>query len=243
MEIISTGYPKLDELLGGGFVKGTTNLIVEWNEPIIEGGCLGDLFSLFLLKKRIESGDIGLVDCYSMPPEQMMNYAKAHNIDLTKAYNEKRVYFFDFSSVEETKRMLGEIDLNRLMASKYVEIVKTLIPKGDVFNVLISLSEYIMRHGTEAIYNHLSRKKEVYEATKRTSVYLVEGTYFSRRYIERLMSLFDSAITLKISMWMKNLNTHKEYRKMLSVDKSPLHYSKIPVEYEIAEKPAEIEFL
>ncbi|MBU4189793.1 MAG: hypothetical protein KJ886_02180 [Candidatus Thermoplasmatota archaeon] len=243
MEIISTGYPKLDELIGGGFVKGSTNLIVEWGGPIAERGCLGDLFLLLLLKKRIEKGDIGLIDCYSMNPEQMMNYAKTHNIDLTKAYNEKKVYFFDFSSVEETKRMLGEIDLNRLMASKYVEIVKTLIPKGDVFNVLISLSEYIMRHGTEAIYTHLTQEKERYESAKRTSVYLVEGTYYSRKYIDKLMSLFDSVTILKISMWKKGLNADKEYRRILSVDKSPLRYSKVPVDYKIEGKPAKIRFL
>ncbi len=243
MEIISTGYQKLDELLGGGFVKGSTNLIVEWVGFPVEESCRGNLFLLLLLKRRIEAGDIGLVDCYSMPPEQMIKYAKAHNIDLTKAYDEKKVYFLDFSSVEETKRILGEIDLNRLMASKYVEMVKTLIPTGNVFNVLISLSEYIMRHGTEAIYNHLIKEKKRYESAGRTSVYLAEGTYFSHRYIDRLRSLFDSVITLKISTWRREVNTHKEYRTILSVDKSPLHYSKTPVEYEITEKPAEIRFL
>lgn len=242
MEIISTGYPKLDEHLGGGFVKGTTNLIVEWVGFPVEESCRGDLFLLLLLKKRIESGDIGLIDCYSMNPEQMMNYAKAHNIDLTKAYNEKRIYLLDFSSEEEIKKALGEIDLSRF-ASKYVRTVKAMIPKGDVFNVLISLSESIIRHGTETIYNHLIKEKKMYESAGRTSVYLAEGTYFSHRYIDRLSSLFDSVITLKISTWRRNVNMHKEYRTMLSVDKSPLRYSKIPVEYEIEGKPAEIWFL
>ena len=240
MEIISTGYPKLDELLGGGFVKGTTNLIVEWGGFLGEGGCQGNLFSLLLLKKRIESGDIGLVDCYSMPPEQMMSYANTHNIDLIKDDNEKKVYFLDFSSVG--KSVLGDMDLSRF-ASKYTETVKNLIPEGDVFNVLISLSEYIMKHGEETIYRHLSEKKKVYEVTKRTSVYLAEGTYYSRKYIDRLVSLFDTVILLKISMWRKGLNADKEYRKILSVDKSPLRYSKIPVDYEIEGKPAEIRFL
>lgn len=240
MEIISTGYPKLDELLGGGFVKGSTNLIVEWSNLLGKGGCQGNLFSLLLLKKRIESGDIGLVDCYSMPPEEMMNYAKTHNIDLIKNYNEKKVYFLDFSSVG--KSVLGDMDLSRF-ASKYTETVKNLIPEGDVFNVLISLSEYIMKHGEETIYRHLSEKKKVYEVTKRTSVYLVEGAYYSRKYINRLVSLFDSVILLKISMWRKGLNADKEYRKILSVDKSPLRYSKIPGDYEIEGKPAEIRFL
>lgn len=242
MEIISTGYPKLDELLGGGFVKGTTNLIVEWGGFLGERGCLGDRFLLILLKKRIGAGNIGLIDCFSMPPEQMMSYAKTHNIDLTKFYDEKKLYFVDLSSVERTKDVLGNIDLSDF-ASKYRETLKKLVPKGDVFNIVISLSESIMRHGKEQLYNHLIREKTTYESAKRTSVYLVEGTFYTQKYIGGLMSAFDSAITLKISMWKKNLNTHKEYRKILSVDKSPLHYSKIPVDYEIEGKPAEIRFL
>jgi hypothetical protein len=100
-----------------------------------------------------------------------------------------------------------------------------------------------MRQGEEQLYNHLIREKTTYESAKRTSVYLVEGTFYTQKYIGRLMSAFNSSITLKISMWKKGLNTQKEYRKILSVDKSPLHYSKAPVEYEIEGKPAEIRFL
>lgn len=242
MKVISTGYPKLDELLGGGFVKGTTNLIVEWGGFLGKKGCLGDLFVLLLLKKRVEKEDIGLIDCFSMPPEQMMSYAKTYNIDLTKAYDEKKLYFIDLSSVERTRDVLGNIDLSDF-ASKYRETLEKLVPKGDVFNVVISLSESIMRHGEEQLYNHLVREKITYESAKRTSVYLVEGTFYTKNYINRMMSLFDSVIALKISMWKKDLNAHKKYRKILSVNKSPLGYSKAPVEYEIEGKPAKIRFL
>ena len=63
-----------------------------------------------------------------MNPEQMMKYAKKQNIDLTKAYDEKKLYFIDLSSVESTRDTLGNIDLSDF-ASKYRDTLKKTCAK------------------------------------------------------------------------------------------------------------------
>jgi KaiC/GvpD/RAD55 family RecA-like ATPase len=240
MELISTGYDELDEYLGGGLVRGSTNLIIERGGFLGRHGCWGDLFCIFILRNRINARDIGLIDCFSTTPAQIINLAKSYGIDLTIHYNEGKLHFLDFSSLEITPITLGvkEVDLTTF-ASQYVEKLHELVSKGNVINIVISFTSSILRYGETDIYWHLMNEKKLYESTKRTSLYLVEGIFHTEEYIDRLKPLFDTVIALKVTGWGKGVEAYKkEYRRILFVEKSKISARlSIPLEYEIKLKP------
>ncbi|MDI6708404.1 MAG: ATPase domain-containing protein [Candidatus Thermoplasmatota archaeon] len=120
-EIINTGYKKLDDLLGSGLIKGSTNLVIE------DSGCIGDIFLVSLLKKRVEFGDIGVIDCFFISPEQLKEQCRAYNIDLDK-YDGK-VYYLDFSSKHRVKSVLGSDALDTF-AKEYTRVVSELIQRA-----------------------------------------------------------------------------------------------------------------
>ncbi|MDI6887165.1 MAG: hypothetical protein QMC98_00800 [Candidatus Thermoplasmatota archaeon] len=240
MDLISTGYDTLDEYLGGGLIKGSTNLIIERGGFLGRHGCWGDVFCILLLKKRLELGDIGLIDCFSATPSQIISLAKDYGVDLTIPHGEGKLHFLDFSSLEIAPITLGvkEFDLTTF-ASQYVEKLRELVPQGDVFNIVISFTSSILRSGENEIYEHLVSEKKLYESAKRTSLYLVEGIFHTEEYIDRLKPLFDTVIELKVTGWGKGVEAYKkEYRRILFVEKSKTSSKlSIPLEYEIKLKP------
>lgn len=240
MELISTGYDILDEYLGGGLIKGSTNLIIERGGFLGRHGCWGDVFCIFLLKNRLERGDIGLIDCFSATPAQIIGIAKNYGIDLTIPHNEGKLHFLDFSSLEITPITLGvkEFDLTTF-ASEYVKKLHELVPQGDVFNAVISFTSSILRSGETEIYEHLMSEKKLYESTKRTSIYLVEGIFHTEEYVDRLKPLFDTVMELKVTGWGKGIEAYKkEFRRVFFVEKCKTSNKlSIPLEYEIKLKP------
>lgn len=227
-EIISTGYKKLDDSLGGGLIKGSTNLVTE------DSGCIGFIFLVLLLKKRIEFGDIGLIDCFSFSPSQLKEQCKAYNIDLDKCGG--RIYYLDFSSKHSVKSVLGSNALD-MFAKGYIKVVSNLIPEGDIFNINLSLSASAMRYGDEQIYRHLLREKAIYESYKRTAVYLIERNAHTEEFRNDLKHIFDSVINL-------NSITHdSKTARFVSIEKSPLPgYFTEKIRYKITPNPGEIIF-
>lgn len=228
VDIISTGYEKLNNLLGGGLIKGSTNLVIE------ETGNTGHIFLILLLKKRIEKGDIGLIDCFFISPERLKEECKSWGIDLSK-YNGS-LYFLDFASRNSVKTVLGSDSLDTF-ASEYSKVVANLIPKGEIFNIDLSLSASATRYGEERIYRHLLREKKCYESYKRTAVYLVERNAHTVEFMNGLKRIFDSVINLK------SITHNGRVNRILQIEKSPLpNYSTDETEYEISKNLGDIVF-
>lgn len=101
-KIITTGYKKLDYLFGGGFVEGSTNLFVE------DRFCRGNIFLLSLLRRRVESGDFGVVDCFSEQPRMLKRIAEIRGVNLEA--NNGKIYLLDLSSQNKIKSKFGLTD-------------------------------------------------------------------------------------------------------------------------------------
>lgn len=205
MRLVTTGYEELDDCLGGGLVKGSTNLLVE------EGKCLGELFLISMLKKRIEKGDKGVVDYFSLSPEKMIGFCEKYDISLKKYADS--IHFIDLTTKEKNNGInLEELDT---FAPAYISLVSRIKAKH-IFNIVLSLSDFTCRFGEEKAYKHLKENLKIYESCKRTSVYLIKRDVNSDRYINRLKEIFNSVILLK---------QYSAYDRFLSVKKSPLRKS------------------
>ncbi len=204
--VIRTGYEELDNNLGGGLVKGSTNLLVE------DGRCLGELFLASILKKRVENGDKGVVDCFSLTPERIKDFCEKHGVSLKKY--EDSIHFIDLTSKEKNK----SVNMDNLdeFTTTYINLVSKRKAKKNRFNIVLSLSDFICRFNEEEVYRHLKEKLKRYESCKRTSIYLIKRDVDSDRYINRLKNLFSSVILLKQCSVSD---------RFLSVEKSPLRKS------------------
>lgn len=205
MRLITTGYEELDSCLGGGLVKGSTNLLVE------DGKCLGELFLVSMLKKRIEKGDKGIVDCFSLTPEEVKGLCEKYDVSLKKYAD--FIHFIDLTS-KDRKNKINLYNLD-IFAQAYIDFV-SMIKAKHIFNIVLSLSDFTCRFGEEKAYKHLKENLKIYESCKRTSVYLIKRDVNSDRYINRLKEIFNSVILLK---------QYSAYDRFLSVKKSPLRKS------------------
>lgn len=202
-KVIKTGYEELDNNLGGGLVNNSTNFLVE------DGRCLGELFLASILKKRVENGDKGIVDCFSIDPDETKDFCEKHGVSLKKY--EDSIHFIDLTSKEKNK--LVNMDNLDEFATAYINLVSKIKAKKNRFNIVLSLSNLICRFNEEEVYRHLKENLKRYEACKRTSIYLIKRDVDSDRYINRIKDLFSSVILLK---------QYSISDRFLSVKKSPL---------------------
>lgn len=222
MEIISTGYKKLDDALGGGLIKGSTNLVIEDPE------CLGDIFLVSLLKRRVAYGDTGLVDCFSYPPAELKRRCKKYDIDLYKY--PRSICFINLSSIEKIQLAFDLKDLSNF-ADRYVSVVSKLFLRPNIFNIVLSFTAFTIMFGEEQVYNHLIKDLKTYEAYKRTAVYLIQRPNHTEDYVNKLKPLCSSVIVLKHS------NT---YGNVAIIEKSPLPYTSYPLPYRAKERMTRI---
>lgn len=201
---ISTGYEYLDSNLGGGFIKNSTNLVVE------DRKCLGEVFLASMLKKRIEKGDKGIIDCFSLTPSEIKDFCEKYDVSLKKYAD--NVHFIDLTS--ENKNIIN-IDNLDTFAPAYTNFISRIKAKH-VFNIVLSLSDFTCRFGEEKTYRHLKENLRTYESYKRTSVYLIKRDVNSDKYINKIKGLFSSVILLK---------QYGAHDRFLSVEKSPLRKS------------------
>ncbi|MDI6916944.1 MAG: hypothetical protein QMC80_04015 [Thermoplasmatales archaeon] len=205
MKLITTGYEELDEYLGGGLVKNSTNLLVE------DGKCLGELFLISMLRKRIENGDKCIIDCLSLTPEKVKDFCEKYDVSLKKYADS--VHFVDLTGEGKNNGInLGDLDT---FAPAYISFVSG-IKAEHIFNIVLSLSDFTCRFGEEKTYEHLKENLKVYESCKRTAVYLIKRDINSDKYINRMKELCNSVILLKQST---------AHDRFLSVEKSPLRKS------------------
>ncbi len=202
--IVSTGYEDLDNNLGGGFIKNSTNLVVE------DGKCLGELFLASMLKKRMEKGDKGVIDCFSLTPGEIKDFCEKHAVSLKKYAN--NVHFINLTSEGESVINIDDLDT---FAPAYMDLISRIKVKH-IFNIVLSLSDFTYRFGEEKTYKHLRENLKVYESCERTSVYLIKRDLNSDKYINRMKDLCSSVILLK---------QYTAHDRFLSVEKSPLQKS------------------
>jgi len=217
MRLIVTGYEELDNYLGGGLVKGSTNLLVE------DGKCLGELFLISMLRKRIKNGDKGLIDCLFLTPDEMKELCERYDVSLKKYIDS--IHFVDLTAKGKNNGInLGNLDM---FAHAYISFVSG-IKAEHIFNIVLSLSDFTCRFGEEKTYKHLKENLKVYESCKRTSVYLIKKDVNSDKYINRIKDLCSSVILLK---------QYTANDMFLSVEKSPLRkHSKELIKYNISKE-------
>jgi len=122
-------------------------------------------------------------------------------------------------------------------SSEYMKVVSNLIPKGEIFNIDLSLSASTMRYGEEQIYRHMLREKGNYESYKRTSIYLIERNAHTQEFMNGLKHIFDSVINLNSVMHDGRID------RFVQVKKSSLPgYSVEKISYEIIPNFGEIVF-
>lgn len=219
IEIISTGYKNLDEMLGGGIVKGSTNLVIE------EQDCLGEIFLISLLENRMKYGDAGLIDCITYHPTELKELCTKYNINLYRY--QTVLYLINLSSREKIKNAFGTDDLLDF-APRYVNTVSKLLSKVKIFNVVLSLSAFSSMYGESSVYNHLARELKTYESYKRTAFYLVDKTKHTEEYINSLKAICGTVIVLKKS---------GTYGKVVDIEKSLLpNYFSHPIPYYTRER-------
>ncbi|MEM3587089.1 MAG: hypothetical protein QXO71_07215, partial [Candidatus Jordarchaeaceae archaeon] len=68
MEIVSTGLPALDFLLGGGFEKGAQILL------LTETGSMGEILPLQIMGFRFKQGDCGLILDLDLPATRIREW-------------------------------------------------------------------------------------------------------------------------------------------------------------------------
>jgi len=189
MRLIATGYEELDNCLGGGLVKGSTNLLVE------DGKCLGELLLISMLRKRIKNGDKGLIDCLFLTPGKVKDFCERYDVSLKKYADS--IHFVDLTGEEKNNGInLEKLDI---FAHTYIDFVSRIKAENtkDIFNIVLSLSDFTCRFGEEKVYRHLKENLKVYESCKRTSVYLIKRDVNSDKYINRIKDLCISVILLK----------------------------------------------
>lgn len=210
MGLITTGYEELDNCLGGGLVKDSTNLLVE------DGKCLGELFLISMLKKRIEKGDKGIVDCFSLTPEEVKGLCERYDVSLKKYAD--FIHFIDLTSKDRKNTI--NLDNLDIFAQAYIDFVSNISSKisskRNVFNIVLSLSDFTCRFSEKEAYRHLMENLKAYESYKRTAIYLIKRGINSDEYINRMKDLCSSVILLKQC---------GAYDRFLSVEKSPLRKS------------------
>lgn len=208
MRLVTTGYEELDNCLGGGLVKGSTNLLVE------DGKCLGELLLISMLRKRIKNGDKGLIDCLFLTPGKVKDFCERYDVSLKKYADS--IHFVDLTGEEKNNGInLEKLDIFAHTYIDFVSRIKAENTKG-TFNIVLSLSDFTCRFGEEKAYKHLKENLKVYESCKRTSVYLIKRDVNSDKYINRIKDLCISVILLK---------QYTVNDRFLSVKKSPLRKS------------------
>ncbi len=85
----STGIPLLDEILGGGFIRGKTYLVAG------ETGCGKTIFSLQYLVYGALHGEPGLYIAIDEPTDQLISGLKKFGWDVTPLVKKRRLMFLD----------------------------------------------------------------------------------------------------------------------------------------------------
>ncbi len=97
-EVIPTGIPELDGLLGGGLLEDSTLLVIYGTHSF------GWALAIEVFKKLIEKGGFGVVTDYSIPIYMLIRYGLAIRYDvLAEGFNKKLVILDVFGSVSGVK--------------------------------------------------------------------------------------------------------------------------------------------
>ncbi|MGC8812702.1 MAG: ATPase domain-containing protein [Candidatus Aenigmatarchaeota archaeon] len=198
---ISTGIPKLDEILGGGIESNSAVLFLT--------GTLIDKssFSQHILSTRILEGDKGIYLTTSKPPSVILKNMYEHG------WESEGIVFIDCISSTLKQKSDAEYVLESLVTrpeQAWEETLKLLekalkeIPglKTVVFDCL----EVFMGVGVKRVTDDIKKLKKTLEDTKSTCLFLFTNWGYSEEELEEVCKVMDTVIKLdsieKKLLWM-----------------------------------------
>ncbi|MEM0230601.1 MAG: ATPase domain-containing protein [Candidatus Woesearchaeota archaeon] len=181
---VSTGIPGLDAITGGGFIRGSVNLISGG------AGTGKTIFAMQFLYEGIKRGEIGLFISMEEDLTDLKEDAKAFGWDFEKYESEgkvKFVYFYPYDLSDFQTQLISEITKTRAQ--------RVVIDSTSVFGMALE-DEYEVR---KQLYSFAAQLKRLMCTSVLTSEIVGEpslnsGSAFSRFGVEEFVS--DSVISL-----------------------------------------------
>lgn len=229
MELLSTGIPAFDFLVGGGF-EGNAQILL-----FTETGSMGEILPLQILDFRLKQGDSGLVLDLDLPTARIREWLGRFNFKIEELEEEKKFFLVDgFTNLygklqSEEEFVIDEPrDLLRLNSYLYNVIQSMKENKSNYFNVCF-MSNVMLSKGRDIdkIIN-LIYKSKILLSECGTSIFVFNKGILDEKSISTLKHIFDYVIELKV------FKAQERYKRFLRVSKSPtLDYIDDLIPYEL----------
>jgi len=190
MGVMSTGIPKLDELIGGGLEKGSCALI--YMTPGLEGMVFAQQMLLEILKK----GGMGLYFVNNKMPESVLQSVERLN---WRSELFRKMKFIDCFSATAGQASGHRYFVKEPWSLKATEEVIARAVKENCGGMLVfdSFSSVVERNGEKEALEAQRAWKEVAKENGVTSVYLFTDWGGEGRTFERISKPFDYVIRLQ----------------------------------------------
>nr|MDO8080423.1 ATPase domain-containing protein [Candidatus Freyarchaeota archaeon] len=232
MELLSTGIPAFDFLIGGGFERNAQILL------LTETGSMGEILPLQIMDFRLKQGDSGLVLDLDLPTARIREWLRHFNFKIEELEKGKKFFLVDgFTNLygklqSEEEFVIDEPrDLIHLNTYLYNVIQSMKEYKSSYFNVCF-MSNIMLSKGQDIdkIINLIYKSKMLLSECG-TSIFVFNKDILDEKSISTLKHIFDYVIEFKVS------ETNERYKRFLRVSKSPtLDYIDDLIPYELEKK-------
>ncbi len=216
MELISTGIPAFDFLIGGGFEKNAQILL------LTETGSMGEILPLQIMDSKLKNGNHGFILDLDLPTTRIREWLKQFNFKFEEYEKEKKCFLIDgFTNLygkfpsDEKFIIDNPRDVIHLNAYLY-EIIQSI--KGldyGFFNVCY-MSNIMLSKGQDIdkIVNVIYQSKILLSECG-SSIFVFNKNILDEKSISTLKHIFDYVIEFRVSEYEKG------YKRFLKISKSP----------------------
>ena len=208
-ERISSGVPLLDEMIGGGLLKGTSNLLAG------STGTGKTVFGLHLIVEGAKKGETGIILSFEETPEELYSNAANFGWDL-KGMEEKGI-------IKIIHALPASLDPNKHMAQ-----IKAAIKEIGAQRVLLDTIEgfdYAISNPAERT-QHIAALTRLFRNQGVTALFnclTMENTEFPKISDIQMTPIADTIITLKQDLKSDNLQKSLSVIKMRGSDHKKGH--------------------
>jgi circadian clock protein KaiC len=155
-ERLSTGVPKLDELMGGGIPKASTTLVTG------PSGSGKTLLALSFALEGVKSGSTTIFVCLEENPLQIINNARQFGMDIRPYIDEGILHIVYISPVEldvdehfyRIQKLVHDVGAQRLIIDSISSFEIGMRDKVKYTDFIWSLTDYFKSNGISVLLNH-----------------------------------------------------------------------------------------
>jgi KaiC/GvpD/RAD55 family RecA-like ATPase len=229
MELLSSGIPALDFLIGGGFEKNAQILL------LTETGSMGEILPLQIMNFRLRQGDSGLVVDLDLPPTRIREWLNQFNNNIEELEKSEKFFLIDgftnlYGKLQSKEKLTIDEPRDILHLTSYIHyVIQSMKEYKSSYFTTCFMSNVILAKtkDTDKIIN-LIYKSKILLGECGSSIFVFNKGLLDKKSLSILKHIFDYVIEFKVS------ETNEKYKRFLRFSKSPaLDYIDDFIPYEL----------